>query len=50
MLCYIALAIIIIVAVACVYFISSRAYKRGVNEGRMQVLNEELIRLSHKKL
>ena len=55
---YIGIAIIIITVTGCIAFVSNRAYKRGIEagkeigigEGRLQVLNEELIRNEYKSI
>ena len=52
MIDYIGISIIIITVVVCVSVVSAKAYDRGkeagIDAGRLQVLNEDLIRNDYK--
>ena len=58
MIDYIGISIIIITITGCVSFVSHKAYQRGldagkeigIGEGRLQVLEEDLIREQYKKV
>ena len=41
-------AIIIISAIVAIYYVRKHAYKKGMEAGRIQVLEEDLIRDDHK--
>lgn len=55
---YIGIAMIIITVTGCIAFVSHKAYQRGldagkdigIGEGRLQVLNEDLIREKYKNV